>query len=124
MLLKIYTTPKNCTQSDTPISVIEYMRYETEQLHLIENAEDVVVHQGNWNWEPFTEHPAGWGPLPREISNVDNFEAISGECVRVIDYTKDGARKRALIKKLCYVCNDQGKTIEKVEMYSGARLSV
>lgn len=47
-----------------------------------------------------------------------------GNTVRIIDYTKNGQRHRALVELKAYVCNDQGKTIERVELYSGANLSV
>lgn len=140
MLLKIYTdtgiTFEACTAA-------EAAKLSAEQLHLVSDVEDVVVHQGNWDWVPFTEDPnqttlpsgistprnripnPAWGPYPIfNDRDIEQFNAAPGDTVRVIDYTKDGKRKRALIKNLCYVCNDFGKTIEKVSQYSGAKLSL
>lgn len=120
MLLKIYTTT---------ISEIGKSSHGTEHLHIIDNVEDIVVHQGNWGFPPRKDQELLhidanliWGPTVL-LDRVDTYDAGWNDTVRLIDYTKNGKRIRAAIKELCYICNDQGKTIEKVEMYSGARLS-
>lgn len=126
-LLKVYTSP----HALTPGAELS----PQERLHIVEKATDVVVHQGNWDMPDsgsIQAAPSGsavtagykvWGPVPY-IENIEYFEAGLGDCVRIIDYTNAfGVRTRALIKGLCYVCTDEGKTVERVEMYSGARLS-
>lgn len=115
MLIKIYTEISNCTPS-------------SEQLHIIENVKDVVIHQGNWDTPSWLNSPVAsphvpWGPEPRHLL-IEPFHADSKDTVRVIDYTADGERKRALVKSLAYVCNDNGKTIERVIANSGAKLSI
>ncbi len=55
--------------------------------------------------------------------HIDIYDANTNDSVRILDYTRNGERRRALIRTLAYVCNDQGKTVEKVELYSGAKLS-
>lgn len=117
MLIKIYTL----IQPPTPSLSIQEPH---EELHIIESAQDVIIHQGNWTanlWTP-TPHPNPWGPSPTDLP-VETYGAEPGDSVRIIDYTTNNQRKRALIKLLAYVCNDSGKTIERVEMYSGARMS-
>ena len=114
MLIKIYSIPKSTVDN-------------SERLHIIDNAQDVVVHQGNWEppsdlFIPIDGDQTIWGPYPVEVRE-DLYDCRPGETVRLIDYTKEGIRHRALINRLAYVCNDSGKTIERVELYSGAYLS-
>lgn len=78
-----------------------------EKLHILDNVTDVTVHKGNFV-QPFN-------PVDR---HTENYGAHSGQLVRIIDYTKNGENRRALIKDFAYVCNDQGRTIEKVEISS------
>lgn len=117
MLIKIYTFPFSSVDTDSASS---------EQLHIIDNVQDVVIHQGNY--APPEDlglpvmHNIPWGPQPS--FPIDAYESTgSTPSVRIIDYSKNGERRRALVKLLAYVCNDQGKTIERVEVYSGAKLS-
>ncbi len=126
MLIKIYQIDV-FTIGDSDIKSFN------ESLHIIDDAEDVVVHQGNYALPIGTHEPAlnfrGWGPTPQYWEDEDihlygHPAHTNGGTLRIVDYTKNGIRKRALISKLAYICNNQGKTIEKVEMYSGAKLSV
>lgn len=125
MLIKIYTFP--IPESYAASAQLQNSdRSENEQLHIIEDVSDVIVHQGNWMPPTWLHSPVRgglWGPIPQEIE-IESFECSSDNSVRVIDYTtQNGERKRALVKLLAYVCNDNGRTIERVEPYSGAKLS-
>lgn len=130
MLLKIYETyPIYQTQNPTVQSGYN------ESVAIIDDANDVIVHQGNWDLPSGIDGALpsflGWGPQPafleeKDITTYLNLrqDGTDPRAVRVIDYTRNGRRQRACIEQLCYVCNDGGKTIEKVESYSGCRLSV
>lgn len=128
MLLKIYETYEHF------VGQAEEFKDRSERMHIIDDAEDVVVHQGNYCLPtPKPNSPvidfSGWGPAPQWFSDdyiklYGHPELTNGATVRVIDYTKNNQRFRALISSLCYVCNNQGKTIERIELYSVAKLSV
>lgn len=113
MLLKIYTRTRN----GSDLAVGTESSYEPEMLHLIEDAKDVVIHSGNWGLPPdYESSPAilPFGPNP-PYDRAELFGAKSNDCLKLVDYTISGERIRATINNLCYVCNDTGKTIERVK---------
>lgn len=103
MLLKIYAR-----QSDIIGSAI----------HIIEDVKDVIVYEGTFILPDQNQAPAlPLGPSFDEPTHQKVY-AISGNEVRIIDYTKDNTRLRAVVP-FAYVCNENGKTIERVETNSG-----
>lgn len=122
MHIKIYATPLDANA-----------KHSAEKLFLIDNAENVIVYQGNYQVPSDFNHPFptdyvaslinDWQPSPDCPKELQAFESGAGYIVRFIDYTRNGICYRAMVNTLAYICNDNGKTIEKVEAYSGAKLS-
>jgi len=105
-----------------------------QDIHIIDNVEDVVVHQ-------YIRGIDTTGDIEGDLtvkyiessihssSNCDSREvsshpskfnlktgSIRGEHCRHIDYTRNGVRTRLIVRNYAYICNDQGKTIEKVSV--------
>ena len=107
-LLKIYT------YDSTPAR-------DVEKIILVEDAEDVVVHQTKYECPPISGSSDGpssidttWGPEPFIRLEHIRFWGSYACPVKVIDYTKNGERYRGLVRSLAYICNRDGKTIQTV----------
>ncbi len=78
---------------------------------ITEKVTDVVVHltvhKGN-----STGDPCGVDSSPNTWVYQDNV--ADDQDVSFIDYTQDGVRCRLYVTNFAYVCNDEGKTIQKV----------
>lgn len=94
-----------------------YSRFDNT-LHIIDGVTDVSVKDGNVSYNPHR-------PIDPELSGKDLFlevrapdEDYETEYVtREITYAKDGIC-RLFICGVAYICNDDGKTIEKVSVSS------
>ena len=96
-------------------------------IHIIENAKDVTIHDGAFDYND-RSNIDGWGPLHEELTHQVMFDLDPREQVtkkspmapettlcKLIDFTGDaGERSRLVVFHLAYICNDTGKTIEKV----------
>lgn len=84
------------------------------RVEIYENARDVVVHLGAFTGESYVGPEVGNGPLS-PTTHLYPSEAHEGDFYHFIDFTdNDGVRCRLRVTAYAYVCNDQGKTIEKV----------
>lgn len=87
-------------------------------LHIIEGVSSPVVHHGQFNYSnngPRLEYP---NILCEENTPQDDAQ------VKYISYSKDGRWQRLAVLNYAYICNDEGRTVEKVAVekmpeYSG-----
>lgn len=87
----------------------------SSSIHIIEDVTNVVVHMNSYksphNGPRFEgpDMPTTWRMIPKNTGS-------SEDTYRFVDYTdQDGVRTRLQIDAFAYICNDSGKTIEKVE---------
>jgi len=79
-----------------------------KDLHIIENVSSPVVHEGQYfysNNGPRLEYP--------NILCEEN-EPPEDAQVKYISYSKDGRWQRLAVLNYAYICNDEGRTVEKV----------
>ncbi len=81
-------------------------------LHIIENVKDVSVMNGDMSYNPDVPDDSGF-----QVFVFDEFPhsvKSDGEyLVREIRYADDGPCK-LLVANKAYICNDEGRTLEKV----------
>lgn len=115
MLLKIYT----CQNS----------------VKIIPDITDIEVHQWEYRFESYSQlyDAISFGPGMIRATNctpsVECFDydvnesntpsttpnaALAGKVVRFIDYERNNIWRRVAIQNYAYLCNDVGKTIEKI----------
>lgn len=76
------------------------------------NSESVVE---NYDWKPHcAEEPISSINSFINPSICDSPAEAYPSCVKYIDILKDGAWKRIAILNYAYLCNDEGKTIQKI----------
>ena len=108
MIIKNYSYPKAGIISNTPGPALG------ATLHILENVSDVVVHlssfQGNLTNGPYFEGPA----MP--VVFIEHAEPSSpSDAFYFVDFTDTkGVRSRLKVTAYAYLCNDQGKTVEKI----------
>jgi hypothetical protein len=78
---------------------------------IIDGCEDVVIYANFFN-----RGEIGDLNVASVVSVIDQGDCLWEEdrFCRHIDFTKNSVRTRLIVKNHAYVCNDQGKTIEKV----------
>lgn len=87
---------------------------------IIENARCIQVHLGAYSWNSLDElFSDSFGPKPK-LNPLIFYELQEPETgpnyCRFIDYVDDmDISRRVRVDYLAYVCNDMGKTIEKVD---------
>ena len=96
MIIKNYHQPKGPTK---PAS----------DLQIIEDVTDVLVYAGCFN-------PSSIGDIGEAgVTTVYGSEnQPANSLTRHIDFTRNGIRARLIVTDHAYICNDQGKTVEKV----------
>jgi hypothetical protein len=89
-------------------------------LQIIEDCTDVLVHATCFDLAYIGDiEKAG---IRNVMANYpENFEngnrdrnGNSGILTRHIDFTRNGIRTRLVVTKYAYICNDDGRTVEKV----------
>lgn len=96
-----------------------------DDLNIIENVQDVRVSSGRFEYPNNAESLSNFsiGPDAGDLVISVPFEYFctpqhgqSHLNVRVLDYKKIGEEfyRRLLVGNVAYICNDQGKTLEKV----------
>ena len=95
----------------------------SNKIAIYEDVTDVRIHCGTFV-QPINIPVSGWGPddgyireyvgegIPKDwLPQKDEMDC------KIIDFTsKDGYAKRLTLFSHAYVCNDSGKTIEKVSV--------
>lgn len=82
-------------------------------LSIIEDVTDVLVHAGCFNPENIgSASTVSNSNDPTTFYGTDN-EPING-LTRHIDFTRRGVKCRLVVTAYAYICNDEGKTVEKV----------
>lgn len=81
-----------------------------EEIYLIEGASDVVVHQNLFSGPQCGPDR----PIITTFRYIDNASPDEPDTFKIIDYTQNSIGTRLVIRNRAYVCNDEGKTIEKV----------
>lgn len=77
-------------------------------LQIIEDVTDVLVHAG-------CIKSGSIGDLEKDgVTSVYGSENAGTDWNRFVDFTKQGVRCRLIVTNWAYVCNDDGKMIEKV----------
>ena len=101
MIIKNYCNPK-------PVSHEPYLPPVAANLQIIEDVTNVFVHAGCFN----PERPCSDGNDPTTYYGTENQPMNT--MTRWVDFTRYGVRCRLVVTDRAYVCNDEGKTVEKV----------
>ncbi len=86
-------------------------------LQIIENVTDVLVYARCYNADDIGDLTASGvttvygGP---EISDAKCTQPSVPKLARHIDFTRNGVRSRLIVQHHAYICNDEGRTVEKV----------
>jgi len=105
MIIKYYTYLPNNNDGHGPVA---------PDLIIIENCENVVVHGGI-----FGSNDTGPDINRSQIQNfLDNGDYIMQDLPpkKLITFAKGGFVQRLEVYGTAYVCNDDGKTVEKVSI--------
>lgn len=105
MIIKYYTYLPNNNDGHGPVA---------PDLIIIENCENVVVHGGIFGSDET-------GPNTNVIQRLillDNNDYLMQDIPpkKLITFRKDGFVQRLEVYGTAYVCNDDGKTVEKVSL--------
>lgn len=97
-----------------------------DDLQIIENVNDIQISKGEYQIPDKVESFSDFNIGPqRDLIIAIPFEYFrtpklgsSHINVRIVDYKKSGEDfyRRLLVGNIAYICNDQGKTIEKVSV--------
>ena len=85
------------------------------KLNLIENCSDVVVDMNSYTPAQNGDQARGGALDPVFWLDFYDSESVDTQNNKFIDFTdKNGVRTRLRVTAFAYICNNEGKTIEKV----------
>lgn len=89
--------------------LIKYYTAGIPNLHIIENVSNVVANAGFYDHRKDSACDFSKSILDK-ISDDENWPRET----LTIDYVKEGTKFRLFVFGVAYICNNEGKTIEKV----------